>query len=115
MVRGPRWAALHSGWMSRLVLHVALAFGVLSPYRASPRVAESEEVETCGDSSESEATHARTAHRNARRGLGQGGPAHADLALLRTSVDARSGVRVLAHPRWQLPRRSNPPDEDPLA
>jgi len=101
--------------MSRITLLVALAFGLVSPVRAAPRAVESEEVESCGDAAESEATaHARAATRHGRRAQRQGGPAQAHIELAHDSIGPSTRIAVVARPRWQLPRRSAPPDDDPL-
>ena len=104
-----------SGWLSRLVLLAALGFGLFSPYRAAPRAAEIEEVESCSDATESEtAAHARATHRNARRSQHGDGPARARIELVRASIGPDTGIGAVPRPRWQLPRRCAPPDDDPL-
>jgi hypothetical protein len=101
--------------MSRVTLLVAVLFGLLSPYRAAPRAAESEEVEVWGDAAEGEeAAHGRTHARHGRRAQRHGGPTQADIELVAASIGPSTGIGTLARARWQLPRRALPPDEDPL-
>lgn len=92
---------------------VAFAFGVLSPYRVSPRPAESEEVEA-GDSAESEETvHARSLARHERRARRLGGAAMARLHRVLAAGPLGIDDTSLPDVRWQLPRRVVP-DDDPI-
>jgi hypothetical protein len=116
----PRRGALYpckvprsSTWTTRIALLVAFAFGVLSPYRVSPRPAESEEVEA-GDSTESEETvHARGLARHERRARRLGGAAMAHLHRVLGAGPLGIDDSSVPAARWQLPRRVVP-DDDPI-
>jgi hypothetical protein len=95
---------------SRWVLVLALLFGLASPLRASPREAEAE-VESCDEyleNNEAARPFAREQRRTAHHGSTRSRAI--DLSLPPLELGSRSLVRD--PPRWQLPRRPAPPEDD---
>lgn len=95
---------------SRWVLLLALVFGVVSPLRAAPREAEAEVSEGCDEHLEANGVAQQVGREHRRAHHGSARARAIDLSLPPLELGSRS--LVADPPRWQLPRRPPPPEDD---